>query len=232
MATVKHGALDGSEVTVSADADLSRPMTAFGFVRPRGSRSPQPLNVFPPGKSERVLATVRRSHPEIEYTLLGDVDVKGGTLRMARVRRPVATGGHRELTYAVWEGSNASITTSVRADRGAMEDLFDRLEFHEVETGVAIDSPVDESVRPMRCLKEIGPALLEVRPLSPLVTRSLPRGQGRAVANGEMFRRTAASRDVLVVMPTAAVYAAPLRSNTNEHVELAASLAVRWRARR
>lgn len=231
MATVQHAALDGSEVTVSGEADLSRPMTAFGFVRPRGAQHPQPLNVFPPGKSERVLATVRRSHPEIEYQLLGDVDVNGGTLRMARIRRPVATGGHRQLTYAVWEGSKASITTSVKGDRAAMEDLFDRLEFHEVATGVAVDSPVDESVRPLRCLKEVGRALLEVRPLSPLVTRSLPRGRGRDVASGEMFRRVEGSRDVLVVTPTAAVYAAPLDSGSNEHVELAANLSVTWQAR-
>jgi hypothetical protein len=231
MANVKHAALDGSEVRVSAEADLSSPMSAFGFVRPEGSSGPQPLNIFPAGKSERVLATVERAHPEIDYELLGDVDVNGGTLRMAQVRRPVATGGHREFVYGVWEGSRASITTSVRGDRAAMEDLFDRLRFREIATGVAVDSPVDESIRPLRCLKEVGRTLLEVRPLSPLVTRALPRSGGRAVAHGEMFRRTASSRDVLVVMPTAAVYAAPLGRNADEHVDLAANIAVSWRAR-
>ena len=110
MATAKHAALDGSEVKVTADADLTRPMTAFGFVRPEGLPAPQPFNVFPAGKSERVLATVRRSHPEIDYDLLGDVDVKGGVLRIARVRRPVATGGHREFVYGVWEGEPVSIS--------------------------------------------------------------------------------------------------------------------------
>jgi hypothetical protein len=227
MATVKHAALDGSEVKVTADADLSRPMTAFGFVRPEGLPAPQPFNIFPAGKSDRVLDTVRRSHPEIDYDLLGDVDVRGGVLRMARVRRPVATGGHREFVYGVWEGSRSSITTSVRGDRDAMEDVFDRLRFREIATGVAVDSPVDESIRPLRCLKEVGRALVEVRPLSPLVTRSLPRGQGREVAHGEMFRRTQASRDVLVVTSTAAIYAAPLDSS-DAHVDLAANMAVTW----
>jgi hypothetical protein len=227
MATVKHAALDGSEVKVTAEADLSRPMTAFGFVRPDGLAGPQPFNVFPAGKSDRVLATVGRVHPEIDYQLLGDVDVNGGVLRLARVRRPVATGGQREFTYAVWEGSRSSITTSVRGDRAAMEDLFERLRFREIATGVAMDSPVDESVRPLRCLKEVGRALVEVRPLSPLVTRSLPRGRGRAVAHGEMFRRTQAARDVVVVTPTAAVYAAPL-DGSDEHVDVAANMAVTW----
>lgn len=228
MATATHAALDGSEVSVSADADLSRPMTAFGFVRPDGWRTAQPLNVFPPGKSERVLSTVGRAHPEVDYELLGDVDVNGGVLRMARVRRPVATGGHRQFVYAVWEGSTASITTSVRGDRATMEDLFDRVRFRQVPTGIAVDSPVDDSIRPLRCLKEVGQTLLEIRPLSPVVTRSLPRGRGRRVANGEMFRRTEASRDVLVVTPTAAVYAAPIGNNADEHVELAADIAVTW----
>ena len=227
MATAKHAALDGSEVKVTADADLTRPMTAFGFVRPEGLPAPQPFNVFPAGKSERVLATVRRSHPEIDYDLLGDVDVKGGVLRIARVRRPVATGGHREFVYGVWEGSRSSITTSVRGDRDALEDVFDRLRFREIATGVAVDSPVDESIRPLRCLKEVGRALVEVRPLSPLVTRSLPRGRGREVAHGEMFRRTQASRDVVVVTSTAAVYAAPL-DGSDDHVDLAATMAVTW----
>jgi hypothetical protein len=227
MATVKHAALDGSEVKVTADADLSRPMTAFGFVRPEGLPAPQPFNIFPAGKSERVLATVRRSHPEIDYDVLGDVDVHGGVLRMAKVRRPVATGGHREFVYGVWEGSSSSITTSVRGDRGALEDVFDRLRFREIATGVAVDSPVDESIRPLRCLKEVGRALVEVRPLSPLVTRSLPRGRGREVAHGEMFRRTQGTRDVLVVTSTAAIYAAPLDSS-DDHVDLAASMAVTW----
>jgi hypothetical protein len=227
MATVKHAALDGSEVKVTADADLSRPMTAFGFVRPEGLPAPQPFNIFPAGKSERVLATVRRSHPEIDYELLGDVDVKGGVLRLARVRRPVATGGHREFVYGVWEGSRSSITTSVRSGRDAMEDLFDRLRFREIATGLAVDSPVDESIRPLRCLKEVGPALVEVRPLSPVVTRSLPRGRGRDVAHGEMFRRTQATRDVVVVTPTAAVYAAPL-NGSDDHVDVAANMAVTW----
>jgi hypothetical protein len=227
MGTVKHAGLDGSEVKFTADADLSRPMSAFGFVRPAGLPAPQPFNIFPAGKSERVLATVRQSHPEIDYELLGDVDVHGGVLRMARVRRPVTTGGHREFVYGVWEGSRSSITTSVRGERDAMEDLFDRLRFREIATGVAVDSPVDESIRPLRCLKEVGPALVEVRPLSPLVTRSLPRGRGRSVAHGEMFRRTQASRDVLVVTSTAAVYAAPLDSS-DDHVDLAATMAVTW----
>ena len=229
MATATHAALDGSQVSVTADADLSQPMTAFGFVRPDGWRTSQPLNIFPPGKSERVLSTVGRAHPEVEYELLGDVGLNGGTLRMARVRRPVATGGHREFVYAVWEGGVASITTSIKGDRARMEDLFGRVRFRELSNGVAVDSRVDESIRPLRCLKEIGSSLLEIRPLSPPVTRSLPRrGRGRRVANGEMFRRNETSRDVLVVTPTAAVYAAPIGNNGDEHVELATEIAVDW----
>jgi hypothetical protein len=42
-----------------------------------------------------------------------------------------------------------------------------------------------------------------------------------------MFRRTQASRDVLVVTSTAAVYAAPL-DGSDDHVDLAATMAVSW----
>jgi hypothetical protein len=227
MATAQHAALDGSRVSFTAEADLSTPMTAFGFVRPRGWRRSQPLNVFPAGKSERMLAALPEAHPEIEYTLLGEVETKGGVLRKARVRRPVVTGGHREFIYGVWEGSVASITTSVRGDESDMEDLFERLRFREIATGVAVESPVDETIRPLRCLKEVGATLLEVRPLSRQVTRTLPRQPGHRVENGEVFRRTEASRDVLLVTPTAAVYASPL-GRSDEHVELAASISVTW----
>ena len=227
MATARHVALDGSVVTLSADAEMSSPMTAFGFVRPRGMRSPQPLNIFPPGKSERLLADAPTAFADVDYEVIGEADVHGGVLRMARIRRPTATGGSRELTYGIWEGSTGSISTSVRGDRAAMEDLFGRLRFREVDAGIAVDSPVDESIRPLRCLKQVGPALVEVRPLTTTVRRSLPRAAGRQVPAGEMYRRTETGRDVLVVTETAAVYVAPT-GGTDEHVDVAADLSVTW----
>jgi hypothetical protein len=42
-----------------------------------------------------------------------------------------------------------------------------------------------------------------------------------------MFRRTASSRDVLVVTDTAAVYVAPT-GTADDHVDVAAELAVTW----
>jgi hypothetical protein len=227
MATARHAALDGSEVTLAADADMSFPMTAFGFVRPRGMRTPQPLNIFPPGKSERLLADAPTAFADVDYDIVGETDVHGGLLRMARIRRPTATGGTRELTYGIWEGTSGSISTSVRGDRAAMEDLFGRLRFRQVARGIAVDSPVDESIRPLRCLKQVGPALVEVRPLTSTVRRGLPRSAGRRVPAGEMFRRTASSRDVLVVTDTAAVYVAPT-GTADDHVDVAAELAVTW----
>jgi len=227
MATARHAALDGSEVTLSADADMSFPMTAFGFVRPRGMRSPQPLNIFPPGKSDRLLADAPTAFAEVDYELLAEADVNGGVLRLARIRRPTATGGARELTYGIWEGTTGSISTSVRGDGAAMEDLFGRLRFRQVVRGIAVDSPVDESIRPLRCLKQVGPALVEIRPLTATVRRSLPRTAGRRVPAGDMYRRTETGRDVLVVTDTAAVYVAPTTS-TDEHVDVAAGLSVTW----
>jgi hypothetical protein len=227
MTTTTHAALDGTPVRFAADADLSLPMTAFGYVRPRGWRTPHPLCVFPAGQSERVRALVDLVHPEIEYTLLGEVDVGGGVLRMARVRRPVATSGHREFVYGAWEGSRSAITTAIRGERRDMEDLFDRLSFRETRIGMAVDSPVDESIRPLRCLKEVGGTLLEVRPLSPAVARAMPRRPGRPAAHGEVYRRNQTSRDVLLVTPTAAVYASPL-TTSDAHVALASDIAVGW----
>jgi hypothetical protein len=115
----------------------------------------------------------------------------------------------------------------VRGDRASMEGLFGRLRFRQVARGIAVDSPVDESIRPLRCLKQVGPALVEVRPLTSTVRRGLPRSVGRRVPAGEMFRRTASSRDVLVVTDTAAVYVAPT-GTADDHVDVAAELAVTW----
>lgn len=227
MTTTTHGALDGTPVRFTADADLSLPMTAFGFVRPRGWRTSQPLNVFPAGRSDRVRALVQVVHPEIDYTVLGEVDVGGGVLRMAKVRRPVATSGYRDFIFGAWEGSRSSITTALRGDRSDMEDLFDRLRFRETGIGIAMDSPVDESIRPLRCLKEVGGALVEVQPLSPGVARTMPRRPGRPAAHGEVYRRNGTSRDVLLVTSTAAVYVSPLVTS-DAHVELARGLAVSW----
>jgi len=228
MGNTSHAALDGARVRFQADADLSAPMTASGFVRPRGWRRAQPFNVHPAGRSERIQAAVDDGEFDVEYTVLDDVDHNGGTLRRALVRRPVATGGTREFVLTVWEGSSSSLATSLPGTNpDEVDDLFDRVAFRELRTGIAVDSPVDESVRPLRCLKEVGDTLLEVRPLSPAVTRTLPRQRGRSVDHGEIFRRNQTSRDVLLVTETAAIYAAPLGDHDN-HVDLAAEIAVSW----
>lgn len=228
MANTSHAALDGARVRFQADADMSAPMTAFGFVRPRGWRRAQPFNVYPAGRADRIQAAVDDGELDIDYTVLDDVAHNGGTLRRALIRRPAPTGGVRELVFSIWEGSRSSLSTSLPGrDADEVDDLFDRVDFREVRTGIAVDSPIDESVRPLRCLKEVGDTLLEVRPLSPAVTRSLPRQRGRSVAHGEIFRRNQTSRDVLLVTETAAVYAAPLGTG-DDHVGLTAELSVAW----
>lgn len=232
MATVVHRALDGSHVALTVDADLGAPLTAFGFAFPRGWRVSHPFNLFSGSRCDELLGLMEVSYPEIEYRIHDEIPLKDGRLRLAHVRRPVATGGTREYTFAAWEDDHASLSSAVY---GTVEDaraLFEALDFSPSEGSIAVHSPIDHSIRPLRCLKEIpGHGLLEITPRVPSVEATLPLAAGVRAAGGELYERTARAPVYVLVTETAAVTISAFAPGQDARA-LAENLDVRWSAPR
>ena len=228
MATVVHRALDGSHVSFSVDADLGAPLTAFGFAFPRGWRVSHAFNLYPGSRCDELLGLMDVSYPEIEYRIHDEIPLKDGRLRLAHVRRPVATGGTREYTFAAWEDDHASLSTAIYGKVKEARALFEALEFSPSGGSIAVHSPIDQSIRPLRCLKEIpGHGLLEISPRVPTVDATLPLTAGAPVAGGELYERTARAPVYVLVTETAAVTISAFATGQDPRA-LAESLYVRW----
>jgi hypothetical protein len=228
MGTVVHRALDGSPVTISTAADLDAPLTAFGFAFPAGRRVSQPFNLFPGSRCDELLRLVDDGFPEVEYRVHDEIELAGGRLRAADVRRPVATGGHRRYTFVAWEDEHASLSTALSGTVKDAEALYEALDFEPRDGSIAVLSPIDHSIRPLRCLKEVpGHGLLEISPRVPSVEARLPRAAGAPVAGGDLYGR-AGRRQVFVLVTASAVVTVSSTSPGQDTRALAEDVRVEW----
>ncbi len=209
---VEHLAIDGSVVSIEADADLSTQSTAAGWAIVPSLGRAHPFVAYPAGHSDTVEKMVRENFPEINVRWTEEYSVKGGRLRVAEVNLPTATGGKRNLTVAAWEGRRGCLTTSlVGSERDRLVQVFETLQFRERAQGIAIDSPITPRPREPEVIKEI-PRLgvLNIRPAIPSALERVPRTKGRVTNNGELFRFRKASNALLFVSPSAVVRIDPL----------------------
>ena len=209
---VEHLAIDGSIVSVEADADVSTQATAAGWAIVPSLMRAHPFVAYPAGHSDSVEKMVRENFPEVSVRWTEDYSLKGGRLRVAEVTLPTATGGKRNVTVGAWEGRRGCLTTSLSgSERDRLVEVFDTLRFSERARGVAIDSPITPRPREPEVIKEI-PRLgvLNIRPAIPSALERVPRSKGRVTNSGELFRFTKSSNALLFVSPSAVVRIAPL----------------------
>lgn len=209
---VEHLAIDGSVVSIEADADLSTQATAAGWAIVPSLMRAHPFVIYPAGHSDTVEKMVRDNFPEINVRWTEDYSVKGGRLRVAEVNLPTATNGRRNITVGAWEGRAGCLTTSlVGSERDRLVEVFDTLQFSERGRGISIDSPVTPRPREPEVIKEI-PRLgvLNIRPAIPSTLERVPRSKGRVTNNGELFRFRKASNALLFVGASAVVRIDPL----------------------
>jgi hypothetical protein len=213
---VEHLAIDGSVVSIEADADLSTQATAAGWVIVPSLMRAHPFVIYPAGHSDTVEKMVRENFPDIYVRWTEDYAVKGGRLRVAEAILPTATNGRRTLTVGAWEGRGGCLTTSlVGSERDRLVEMFDTLQFSERARGIAIDSPVTPRPREPEVIKEI-PRLgvLNIRPAIPSALERVPRSKGHVTNHGELFRFRKASNALLFVSPSAVVRIDPLLKAT------------------
>lgn len=210
---VEHLAIDGSIVSIEADADVSTQATASGWAIVPSLMRAHPFVAYPPGHSDRVEKMVRENIPDVNVRWTEDYSLKGGRLRIAEVTLPTATSGKRNITVAAWEGRRGCLTTSLSgSERDRIVEVFDTLKFSERAKGIVINSPVTPRPREPEVFKEI-PRLgvLNIRPAIASTLERVPRSKGRVTNNGELFRFGQTSNALLFVSPSAVVRINPLQ---------------------
>jgi hypothetical protein len=210
---VEHLAIDGSVVSIEADADLSTQHTATGWAIVPSLGRAHPFAIYPAGHSDTVEDMVRTNFPDITIQSVEDYSLKKGRLRVAEVTMPTATQSKRTLMVGAWEGKRGCLTTSVvGSQRHRLVEMFDTLQFRESSKGLMIESPITPRPREPEVIKEIPKlGILGIRPAIPSTLEQVPRASGFATPSGELFRFRKTSNTLLFVGNSAVVRIDALR---------------------
>lgn len=233
MTNAEHLAIDGAQVSITAEVELSREATASGWAVVPSIGRAHPFTIYPPGHSD-VLERAARSATSVEIGEVAEFSLKNGRLRTAEVRMPTATGGERTLTVGVWEGRSGSMSTSlIGAHPERLVEVFDTLAFSERRGGLAIDSPVTPRPREPEVVTELpGLGVVSIRPAIASVLEKIPRAAGLRTRHGELFRMRASSDALTLVTPSAVTAIQPVDDGrADELVAAAEGMQVDWTPR-
>lgn len=228
---VEHLSIDGSVVSIEADADLGTGATAAGWAIVPSLMQAHPFTIHPAGHSAIVERSVRGDFSDLKVLDTDEFSLKGGELRVAEVQLATATDGTRTLTVGAWEGRTGCLATSlVGSARDRLVEVFDTLRFSERRRGLAIDSPVTARPREPEVVKEVpGLGMLSIRPAIASVLDRVPRARGRAVDHGELFRVRASSNAIAFIADSAVVEIKPSPDvDTRQMLAVAERLRVEW----
>lgn len=231
---VEHLSIDGSVVTIEAEADLSMDTTAAGWAVVPSLRRAHPFTVHPAGHTAVIERAIQEDLEGLEVLSTDGFSLKDGELHVAEVEVPTATDGKRTLSVGAWEGRSGCLMTSlVGSERDRLVEVFDTLQFSEGRRGLAIDSPVTARPREPEVVKEVpGLGVLSIRPAIGAVLDRVPRARGHLVDHGELFRIRAASNALAFIARSAVVEVAPLPDvDTREMLAVAEGMRVEWSPR-
>lgn len=193
-------AIDGSVVTIEAEAELGDQVTRTGWAVVPSLMQGQPFTIYPAGHSGVMERAVRENFPDIDVETEEEFSLKGGTLRVGVMETP-GNGGRRKVTVGAWEGRGGCLTTSLSgAKRDQLVEVFDTLQFSDGDRGTYIDSPVLSGPRPPEVIQEVPElGVVSVRPAVAIEMDLLPRAAGRVTAHGELFRMRSDSTAMLLL---------------------------------
>lgn len=226
-------AIDGSKVSVEADAELDTPVTGTGWAVAPSLMQAHPFTIYPAGHSKVMENAVRENFPDFDLGSEEELSLKGGTLRVGEVEIP-REGGRRRLTVAAWEGRSGCLTTSLTgAERDRLVEAFDTLQFTDSDRGLAIDSPIVLWPRPPELIQEVPDlGVMAIRPAVASELEHIPRAEGRRTRGGELFRVRSDSHAMLLLGRSAVVRIQPRAAGDLERVsEVVEGLRVEWTPR-
>lgn len=230
---VVHLSVDGSVVTIEADADLSQRATATGWAIVPSLMRSHPFTIYPSGHSQ-VVERHADSVEGLEITSREEFNVKGSELKVVEVVVPTATKQRRALTLGAWEGKKGCLTTSlVGHERERLVEVFDTLQFSEGNDGIAIDSPVVAQPRILEVFKEIPEmGILAIRPAVASELQRIPKSRGAKACHCEVFRLRKSERTLVLVSDTTVVNVDPLAATkTTSMLSVVESLRIEWSPR-
>ena len=230
----EHLALDGSVVSIEADADLSTTTTATGWAVVPSLMRAHPFTLYPPGHIAVIENAVRSNAASLEILSIEEYALKNGKLRVGEVQQDAPTGGKRHLTIGAWEGSTGCLHTAmVGRHRERLVEVFDTLSFSESGRGLSVDSPVVARPRAPEVVKEIPEiGVLVIRPAIATELQQVPKSRGFAADHGELFRARSQGRGVLFVSTSTVVTVNPLPDSEMARVmDIIQRLRVDWTPR-
>jgi hypothetical protein len=231
---VNHLAIDGSEVSVLGEVDLSHPFSSQAAFRLPRSRRPHVFRAQPAGYSSDLERWAPDAFPDFEIGERMAVELRDGLLRLAVVTRPQPADGSPRGSFviAAWEADTGCVMTA-RAGSGIEEfaRFLRRIPFTRSERGCTISLTVDASVRPPTGLKRVpGVGNLVIRPMTMRTLERLPRGNGKRVPGGELFRVRSHRETAMLVTSSALVDVEPAHGN-DRPLSGAHKLRVDWKAK-
>jgi len=227
---VQHLAIDGSVVSIEAQADLAAKATAAGWAIVPALMQAHPFTIYPPGHS-KVMEESAKHIPGIKILSREEYSLKGGQLRVGEIELPAVTGGTYQLTVGAWEGSSGCLHTSiVGSNRALLVEVFDTVRFSETSRGLAIDSPVVAQPRAPEVIKQVPEmGILRIRPAIPSELERVPKSRGFITNHGELFRLSQDSQDLLFVSASTVVDVKLLPQNQASQVlDAARQIRVEW----
>lgn len=226
-------AIDGSVVTVEADAQLGDQVSRSGWAVVPSLMQGHPFTVYPPGHSHVMERAVRENLPDVQVESADEFSLKGGTLRVGVVQMP-GDDSPRQVTVGAWEGRGGCLNTSLPgARRDQLVEAFDTIQFTDSDQGLSIDSAVLSRPRPPQVVQEIPDVgVLVLRPAVASEMERIPRAQGRRTNHGEVFRVRSDSNVMLLLGSTCLAHIQPRAEvDTGRLSEVVEGMRVEWTPR-
>jgi len=230
----EHVAIDGSLVSIEAEADLSRPYTASGWAIVPSLMRPHPFSTYAAGHGSIVERAVSGSRDEVQILSKKSYSLGGRELRVFEAEVRGNGGGRRRLSVGAWEGETACLATSVSGRSGdALPEIFETVRIRETKSGLSLEAPVTLEPRVPQILKQIPQiGIVSISPAVAPTLETIPRARGCALAHGEVFRTSADSRGLLFVGQSVVARIQPRESNREDAVLSAVSgLRIQWTPR-
>ena len=228
---VEHLAIDGSVVSIEAEADLGTKATAAGWAMVPALMQAHPFTIYPPGHS-KVMEESAKNIPGLKVLSREEYSLKGGKLRVGEIELPAVTGGTYQLTVGAWEGSSGCLHTAiVGANRALLVEVFDTIRFNQTSRGLALDSPVVAQPRAPEVIKQVPEiGILRIRPAIPSELERVPKSRGFITNHGELFRLSQDSKNLLFVSSSTVVDVTPSpQRQPTQVLDATRQIRVEWR---